>query len=32
MNEMSELKRLDDGQAASNEQDAQKGKYMTFKS
>ncbi len=32
MNEMSELKRLDDSQAASNEHDAQKGKYMTFKS
>lgn len=29
---MSELKRLSDGNAASNEQDAQKGKYMTFKS
>lgn len=32
MEEMSELKRLSDGNAASNEQDAQKGKYMTFKS
>ena len=33
MSEMSELKRrAADGQAASSEHDAQKGKYMTFKS
>lgn len=33
MSETSELKtRADEGQAASNEHDAQKGKYMTFKS